>query len=294
MTKNMSVLEGGEEMNKVNTVNEAMGVDEINSHMEEIARDNKKAGKKFALVMLLCGIIGGIMGILVLNAAEAISKTSQTFESFMTANIITIGIIVPVTMAVLTVTVCMKSIYDVIKNKKNIAGFIAADDDESLEQIDRRFSYDTWMINGAMILNYFLFAVMIFADENFGQEGLPRISLYTVIVFLVLIVAIIVVQQRLVDCARLLNPEKKGSVYDLKFNEKWEESCDEVEKLIMYKACHKAFHVVNITCIVLWMIFVVLGLATGSGFLAVVCVSIIWAALTCTYYYYAIKYSRSK
>lgn len=293
MTKKMSISEEGEteNMNGFNTT-EVTEAEEINICMEEIKKENKKAGKKFALVMVLCGILGGIMGFASVGAMKHISGISQAFESFMSANIVTIGIVIPVIMAVLTAVICMVSIYDVTKNKKNISHLIASDDDESLERIERKLSYDMWLCNGVMILNYFLFAVMIFADENFGKEGVPRISFYTVIVFLVFIITLIIVQQRLVDGVKLLNPEKKGSVYDLKFNKKWEESCDEVEKLIIYKSCYKAYQAVNLTCIILWMIFVLSGLVMGSGFSAVVCISVIWAVLICTYHYYAIKYSR--
>lgn len=293
MTKKMSISEEGETENmKGFNTTEVTEAEEMNICMEEIKKENKKAGKKFALVMVLCGILGGIMGFASVGAMKHISGISQAFESFMSANIVTIGIVIPVIMAVLTAVICMVSIYDVTKNKKNISHLIASDDDESLERIERKLSYDMWLCNGVMILNYFLFAVMIFADENFGKEGVPRISFYTVIVFLVFVITLIIVQQRLVDGVKLLNPEKKGSVYDLRFNKKWEESCDEVEKLIIYKSCYKAYQAVNLTCIILWMIFVLSGLVMGSGFSAVVCISVIWAVLICTYHYYVIKYSR--
>ena len=33
-------------------------------------------------------------------------------------------------------------------------------------------------------------------------------------------------QQMTVDFQKIMNPEKQGSVYDLRFQKKWEESCD--------------------------------------------------------------------
>lgn len=281
-------------MNEYNTASEMTNVDEVNRHMNEIKSDNKKAGKKFVLLLLLCGIVGGIGGILLVDFSKAVPRMSQIFEEFMTANMGTIGIIIPAVMGGLTAIICFISMYDVKKNMKHISHFIAEDDEESLGRIEKKISYDMWMTNGVMVFNYFLFAAMIFADANFGEDRVPRISIYTIAVFIGFMIAILVVWQKLVDCTRLLNPEKKGSIYDFKFKKKWEESCDEGEKLIIYKSCYKVFQAVNMTCLILWTIFVFIGLSVGTGFLAVVAISVIWAVLVCTYYYYTMKYSKSK
>ena len=116
--------------------------------------------------------------------------------------------------------------------------------------------------------------------------------LYTIVPFIVGVLTLTVLQQKIVDCVRLMNPEKRGSVYDMNFNKKWEESCDEAEKFMIYKAAYKAYRVVSILCVFLWMIFVILGMVTGIGFLPTITVIIIWVVLVCVYNYYCIKYQR--
>lgn len=46
-------------------------------------------------------------------------------------------------------------------------------------------------------------------------------------------------------------PEKKTSVYDLKFQKKWMDSCDEAEKILIGKCAYKAFGKTNLTCVIL-------------------------------------------
>ena len=48
-------------------------------------------------------------------------------------------------------------------------------------------------------------------------------------------------QQMTVDFQKIMNPEKQGSVYDLRFQKKWEESCDELEKFTIYRSAYKAY-----------------------------------------------------
>ena len=40
-------------------------------------------------------------------------------------------------------------------------------------------------------------------------------------------------------------PEKKGNVFDVKFQKDWYESCDELEKLQIGNACYKTFKCIN-------------------------------------------------
>jgi len=42
-----------------------------------------------------------------------------------------------------------------------------------------------------------------------------------------------------------MNPEKTASVYDMKFQKKWLETCDEAEKIIVGKCAFKAFNITN-------------------------------------------------
>ena len=89
-----------------------------------------------------------------------------------------------------------------------------------------------------------------------------------------------------------MNPSKKGSVYNVKFRDKWEESCDELEKVIIYKSAYKAYKTTALTCIVLWVVTATLSIAFKTGPLPSIAVSIIWLVQTVSYCREAMKLER--
>ncbi len=75
--------------------------------------------------------------------------------------------------------------------------------------------------------------------------------------FIAVMVETIIIQQRCVDAVKRMNPEKTASVYDVKFQRKWMDSCDEAEKLMIGKCAYKAYAAANTACAVLAIIFAV-------------------------------------
>lgn len=264
----------------------------VNSSTEEmIKKDNRKAGRKFAIVLVLSALVGAAIGFFIMPLSEGILGLSKNFAAFMTANIHAINIMVPALMIFITVILAIWCLYNISYSKKNAFVLIEADDTEKLSKIEDRLSYNLWGTTLVLIFQYFLFSLAVFIDFKYSTEG-PKAMLYTIVPFIVGVLTLTVLQQKIVDCVRLMNPEKRGSVYDMNFNKKWEESCDEAEKFMIYKAAYKAYRVVSILCVFLWMIFVILGMVTGIGFLPTITVIIIWVVLVCVYNYYCIKYQR--
>ena len=86
----------------------------------------------------------------------------------------------------------------------------------------------------------------------------------------------IILQQKSVDIVKKMNPEKTASVYDMKFQNKWMDSCDEAEKLMIRKCAFKAYRSTNMTCGTLAIILACCALVFDIGFLPSFCVCLIW------------------
>lgn len=80
-----------------------------------------------------------------------------------------------------------------------------------------------------------------------------------------------------------MNPLLKGSVYDVKFTEKFMDSCDEAIKLGIYKSAYKADVSVSTICIILWVFCVVGNDLWDFGVIPMVMVTIIWLVQTVSY-----------
>ena len=110
--------------------------------------------------------------------------------------------------------------------------------------------------------------------------------------FLLSIALLIVLQQKVVDLTRKLNPEKQGSVYDLKFRKKWLNSCDEAERKQIGQAAYKAYSVLNATCPILWAVLLLLGFVLEISLLPSFLVLLVWGILNLTYIAECIRMNR--
>ena len=97
------------------------------------------------------------------------------------------------------------------------------------------------------------------------------------------IVAASVIQQKGVNLSKEINPEKKGSVYDIKFQDKWMENCDEAERYTVYKCSFKTFKTMQIVGIVLWLVCLLGQMFLKTGVFATIIVTVYLIVQTSVY-----------
>lgn len=107
--------------------------------------------------------------------------------------------------------------------------------------------------------------------------------LLALVMLIVTIFASVTQQKNAVDFLKIVNPEKSGSVYDMKFQKKWIESCDEMEQQMIYKAAFHAYKVTNYLCLTLWTGFTVLAVVLKISLWPVTIVSAIWLTMAVSY-----------
>lgn len=88
-----------------------------------------------------------------------------------------------------------------------------------------------------------------------------------IVTFLVILAEGVIIQQKVVDITKIMYPEKTASVYDLKFQKKWVDSCDEAEKIMIGRCAFEAFKVTNSVCGALSIILAISALMFDIGFL---------------------------
>ena len=93
------------------------------------------------------------------------------------------------------------------------------EDEEISDGIEKRLSVIIWVTSCGLIISYFLIGAVyskgleIF-DNNKG--GILPFSI-GVVAFMAILVEAVIFQQKCVDLAKIMNPEKKASVYDMRF-----------------------------------------------------------------------------
>lgn len=248
---------------------------------DEIRQANRKALPKFILIVVLACLVGGVLGFSVAvfgpeGMADGLRAAGTAFSRRAAPWLLAL-------CAVLEPLICLPMYFT---SKREVASWDGEDEVVS-GRVERRLSIVMWISNVLLICAFFLVAA---AYSGGLDVGLPMFVL-SIAGFVLFMAEAIVLQQKLVDLAKRLNPEKQGSVYDTKFQKKWMDSCDEAEKIMIGQCAYKAYAAAGIACLVLWGVFALSALFLDTGFLPVLAVCVIWGVLQSVYCWWSIKLS---
>lgn len=256
---------------------------------DAIRAENKEAMPRFILIMVVSLAIGIGLGLgLVKLSLEDFGDTLNAVGLFFT------GRIAPVLLYALPVaelTVCLPIYFGAKKQLESWDG-----EDESVSsEIESKLSVCIWVTGMATILALLLLGVLISGLVN--SVGTPRdvgpMAFFSRLgVFLGTLFVSMILQQKLVDATKKLNPEKHGSVYDTKFHKTWLESCDEAERAVIGQCAYKAYMAMTRACLVLWVVFALGGMFFEWGFLPVLAVCVIWGVGQTVYSYWCLKLAK--
>lgn len=251
---------------------------------DTIKEANREALPKFILLALCSVILGMVVGYFAekygLNTLTNNLKNAGSVFGVYAAPWIIVAIVV------LLPIICVP-LYRSAKKK-----FSAWDgeDDEVADKIDEKLHVLMWITDTAIIVDFFLIAAVYAGGlHSFDNADTTALVFVGIVAFIMVFAEGIIIQQKCVDATKKMSPEKTASVYDMKFQKKWLDSCDEAEKQRMAKRAFSAFNVTNITCMVLAIIFGISALVFETGFLPSLAICLIWLIHNCAYYREAMK-----
>lgn len=255
----------------------------------EIKKANRKAMPKFIIIMVICSIIGGGIGFLSAKyGLDALSGSMKSVGELFGMYIapwlmLAIAIILPIISVPL------------YKKAKKLLSVWDGEDEEIYYTVDEKISVIIWITSAALITSCFLIAASHsggFAAFENEENTLP--FFVGIVAFFGILIESIIIQQKCVDVAKKTNPEKTAvSVYDMKFQKKWMDSCDEAEQILIGKCAYKAYNATNTVCTLLAIVLAVCALIFNIGFLPSLVVCLIWIINLSVYCKEAIKYSKA-
>ena len=245
---------------------------------DHVKRDNRRALPKYLLTILLYGLLGGVLGFFtgVAGAAGVAETVRQALDRALEAA-------APWGIAVSAVVLLGAGWYLYAAAKRR-CGAWDGEDEDTMDAVERQLSWALLLTGLSVVMDFFFFAVSIV----YGRF-LPDLVL-----FLAAVVVLIVLQQKIVDLERRLNPEKRGSVYDMKFQKTWMDSCDEAERAQIGRACYTAYMVGTKTCIFLWVALLILNFVFDFGLLPIAAVLAVWGVMQTVYALECIRLSKRK
>lgn len=259
---------------------------------DEVKRANRKALPKFLLLLVVAMVIGGVIGYF--SGYGAASGGLDEFVDIMRAAGAFFGAhIAPwllVALAIIVPVVCIP-IYR--STKKQLAAWDGEDDEISCAA-DRKLSVVLWITSAVFIFSFFLIAASYSGGiAIFGAKESTVVFFIGIAAFLIIMVEAIIFQQKCVDTTKQMNPEKKASVYDMQFQKKWLENCDEAEKMMIAKCAFKAYTVTNKLCSALAIVLAVCALLFDIGFLPSFTVCLVWLVNISVYCKEAVHLSKA-
>ena len=284
--------------------NKAVNKDEKSkpaSKAEKNKRENKVALKKFIPMIIVCAVIGGITG-----GISSFIGYSDFSGSIAEAALLIVNMVSPwavIILGVLSFIVCWviyrkaRAMYEgaltsaKVTGEPEESGESGEPDEQIIEAVEDKLSQGMFILSVIMIVQMLFFGIMMADLENIADSSFA-LAMAAAGVFVAGNLAQLKQQQLMVDLEKEMNPSKKGSVYDAKFRDKWEESCDELEKVIIYKSAYKAYKTTALTCIVLWVVTATLSIAFKTGPLPSIAVTVIWLVQTVSYCREAMKLER--
>ena len=284
--------------------NKAVNKDEKSkpaSKAEKNKRENKEALKKFIPMIIVCAVIGGITG-----GISSFIGYSDFSGNIAEAALLIVNMVSPwavIILGVLSFIVCWviyrkaRAMYEgaltsaKVTGEPEESGESGEPDEQIIEAVEDKLSQGMFILSVIMIVQMLFFGIMMADLENIADSSFA-LAMAAAGVFVAGNLAQLKQQQLMVDLEKEMNPSKKGSVYDAKFRDKWEESCDELEKIIIYKSAYKAYKTTALTWVILWIVTATLSIAFKTGPLPSIAVSIIWLVQTVSYCREAMKLER--
>ena len=247
-----------------------------------VKKDNRKALPKYLLILFAAAIFGGILGF----AAGWVGHDNLS-EAIATA--VAGGLTAAAPWALLvTSVVSLAVILWLYRGAKALFTGWDGEDDATMDRADEKLNWALLLTAAQLVLDMFFFTA---AESGASPLG----GIMGVLFFLVSVFTLVFAQQKIVDLTRRMNPEKKGSVYDMNFRKKWIESCDEAERKQIGQAAYKAYTVVSTVCPILWVALLMLSYAFHIELLMptfVVC--FIWLLLQVSYCLECIRLGKRK
>ena len=246
--------------------------------------DKKNSTKKaiiFGAVFVLCTALGVLLGYL-----SSKNSSKEIFDSLA-------GFIKSYSIyAALPIYVIGVAAVSIIQAKMFASGKALGskldddDDDETFDKVNRRLETPLNLSNVFIIIMCILFAVIIegaLFNSSFSKTARTVICIGSSVIFIGAYLYQFVLTRGIIEYYKTLNPEKRGDMLDMDFQNKWLSSLDESEKYSAYRCGFHAYKNTNYACMLLWVISFISQLTFDTGVMAVICTGILWLVLTCSY-----------
>ena len=252
--------------------------------MKTTKREERKIIIKFVLILVASMILGAVSSIVMACITQGGLLELGGIGRAVGAAVPYVFGCSNLLAAIVAITLCHRA-------KREINAWDG--EDECIDRTEGTLSYSLLLANGMTVLNFLLFSASIEAAAHVAQDQRAlRLLLGCLAIFVLGYVWIIYVSNRVVKLEKQINPEKRGNIFDMKFQKQWMASCDEAQKQLIYQCGYRAYRMGSTVCMLLWVVALLAQLWTGTGMFPAVCICVIWLTMMLSYQMSAIRLER--
>lgn len=248
---------------------------------EENRREDNRAKGKFFIMMVVCMLFGCFCGVAGVKGLKYMREQNWDFNALavnLTAFWSCIGRYM---MIVMNITTLPAALFLFRRHKREIEAW-DGEDDERLDEFDRKLSIDVGIPTILMLLEMFFYGIGFYGMVQM-EDKMNAVFVVDLIIFLGGTLYLLFHQRNVINFVKEMNPEKRGSIFDFRFNRNWLESCDEAENQKVSAACFAVFRRMQGVYLFSVLILTLAGFFFPIGILPLTIVGFLWLAQTVIY-----------
>ena len=143
------------------------------------------------------------------------------------------------------------------------------DDEQEVKKIEGLLGNGMLVSSLLITVGLIIFGIAYYCQYSDAVKSNKVVLLTALVVFILSIPISTIMQKKFLNLTKKLYPEKRGSVYDTKFKDKWINSCDEAEQMIIYKASYATYQKLTGLFLAMTVILVCAGMFIEIGILQI-------------------------
>ncbi len=259
--------------------------------VKTILAEDKRRKKSFFLLLALSMLVGGMVGF-------AMGFTRYSLGDIQAAVEAAAAVVNEGSCYANLVLVCVELLLflPLYRSSRRLYAAWDGEDEAVINKIESRLELATGIVSVNKVLVLVFTVLSAQSMVRMTDDGLFPVHMAVCFHagWILALIFMMSAKKMAVNFEKEINPEKRGSVYDMRFQKKWFDSCDEAEKLKVYRASYASRRVTGIVCTCLCFFCMFGTILWGLGPLPMCIVGTIWVTDTIAYCVAGYRLSRGR